>query len=444
MVETKNNENTPDGGLKMEICFIIFGVGSLLAWNAILSDISFFMNYQGEYDPSTSFSFCNFVLNIIFQLIMIWKKQLLSYKVQLIFGLIASIISLVILPIVVISFEKNSLTGFILSAGIVLIQGLVNAFCSSGFFGLASFFPREMIISLSTGQGISGILMNIIGYIVLMAVNTGNEDDDAKLGAIIFFSISGLILLIALITLLIAFKTEYFRFYLGNTKEFENKLQKIENEIENQAITTTSTASQNQEELLVKEPQTEEKEKEDKQKEITFLEVFKRLYEIDLLSGFIYVITFTLFPAVSISQRLFKTGKYRQITIITIYNVGDTIGRSIMSGIKFTTTLAYIIICGRSILVLLLILNFYFDMKLGMDATLSSILLIVYVTILAITNGMGTTICLGLAPSMVPDSMKGRAGSSVSFFNILGIFTGTIVAFMSKYIINQIGEYVEE
>ena len=442
MVETKNNENAPDGGLKMEICFIIFGVGSLLAWNAILSDISFFMNYQGEYDPSTSFSFCNFVLNIIFQLIMIWKKQLLSYKVQLIFGLIASIISLVILPIVVISFEKNSLTGFILSAGIVLIQGLVNAFCSSGFFGLASFFPREMIISLSTGQGISGILMNIIGYIVLMAVNTGNEDDDAKLGAIIFFSISGLILLIALITLLIAFKTEYFRFYLGNTKEFENKLKKIENEIENQAITTTSTASQNNEELLVKEKQPEEEKKE--KKEITFLEIFKRLYEIDLLSCFIYIITFALFPAVSISQRLFKTGKYRQITIITIYNVGDTIGRSIMSAITFTKNLAYIIICGRSILVLALILNFYFDMKLGMDPTLSSILLIVYVTILAITNGMGTTICLGLAPSMVPDAMKGRAGSSVSFFNILGIFLGTIVAFMTKYIINQIGEYVEE
>ena len=404
--------------------------------------ISFFMNYQGEYDPSTSFSFCNFVLNIIFQLIMIWKKQLLSYKVQLIFGLIASIISLVILPIVVISFEKNSLTGFILSAGIVLIQGLVNAFCSSGFFGLASFFPREMIISLSTGQGISGILMNIIGYIVLMAVNTGNEDDDAKLGAIIFFSISGLILLIALIVLLIAFKTEYFRFYLGNTKEFENKLQKIENEIENQAITTTSTASQNNEELLVKEKQPEEEKKE--KKEITFLEIFKRLYEIDLLSCFIYIITFALFPAVSISQRLFKTGKYRQITIITIYNVGDTIGRSIMSAITFTKNLAYIIICGRSILVLALILNFYFDMKLGMDPTLSSILLIVYVTILAITNGMGTTICLGLAPSMVPDAMKGRAGSSVSFFNILGIFLGTIVAFMTKYIINQIGEYVEE
>lgn len=444
MKEEENKANEPIGGLKMEICFIIFGIGSLLAWNAILSDISFFINYQGDYDPSTSFSFLNFVLNIIFQLIMIWKKQFLSYKIQLIFGLIASIVSLVILPIVVISFEKNSLIGFILTGGIILIQGFVNAFCSSGFFGLTSFFPMDMIISLSTGQGVSGILMNIIGYIVLASVNTGNSDDDAKLGAIIFFSISGFILLITLITLLFAFKTEYFRYYLGKEQGVDKK-ENLENLIENQQLTKESIASQNNEEIIEEEKKEEEPpEKDQKPVEITFVQLFKRLYEIDLLSCYIYVITFALFPSVSISQRLFKTGKYRQITIITIYNIGDTIGRSIISGFKFTKNLAYIIIVGRSILVLTLILNFYFDMRLGMDPTLSSILLIVNVSILAITNGMGTTICLGLAPSMVPSSMKGRAGSSVSFFNILGIFLGTCVAFMSKFIITQIGEYTDE
>ena len=113
-----NKENAPEGGSKMEIIFIIFGIGSLLAWNAILSDISFFINYQGKYDPPTWFSFCNFFLNIIFQFIMIYKKQLLSYRLQLIIGLIASIISLVVLPLIVISFEKNSLIGFIITAGI--------------------------------------------------------------------------------------------------------------------------------------------------------------------------------------------------------------------------------------------------------------------------------------------------------------------------------------
>ena len=433
MENTKEKE-APEGGFKMEICFVIFGVGSLLAWNAILSDISFFINYQGDYDPSTSFSFCNFALNIVFQLIMIWKKQLLSYKVQLTIGIIASIISLLALPFVVISFEKNSLTGFILTAAIILFQGLVNAFCSSGFFGLASFFPKEMIISLSTGQGVSGILMNIIGYIVIAAVNTGNKDDDEQLGAIIYFSISGLILLITLVTLLFAFRTDYFRYYLGKTKDF-NKIDSTIESLDNQGITTRSTAGQNNDDVLIEKNEPEKKE------EITFKQLFKKLYEIDLLSCYIYIITFALFPSVSISQRLFKTGRYRAITIITIYNIGDTIGRSISSGFKFTKLLAYIVIVGRSILVPTLILNFYFDMKLDMNENLSSILLIVNVVLLSVTNGIATTICLGLAPTMVPGSMKGRAGSSISFFNILGIFLGTVVAFGTKFIINEIGTY---
>ena len=435
MENTKEKE-APEGGFKMEICFVIFGVGSLLAWNAILSDISFFINYQGDYDPSTSFSFCNFALNIVFQLIMIWKKQLLSYKVQLTIGIIASIISLLALPFVVISFEKNSLTGFILTAAIILFQGLVNAFCSSGFFGLASFFPKEMIISLSTGQGVSGILMNIIGYIVIAAVNTGNKDDDEQLGAIIYFSISGLILLITLVTLLFAFRTDYFRYYLGKTKDF-NKIDSTIESLDNQGITTRSTAGQNNDDVLIEKNEPEKKE------EITFKQLFKKLYEIDLLSCYIYIITFALFPSVSISQRLFKTGRYRAITIITIYNIGDTIGRSISSGFKFTKLLAYIVIVGRSILVPTLILNFYFDMKLGMNENVSSILLIVNVVLLSVTNGIATTICLGLAPTMVPGSMKGRAGSSISFFNILGIFLGTVVAFGTKFIINEIGTYTE-
>ena len=436
-----DNKDAPDGGIKMKICFIIFGIGSLLAWNAILSDISFFMNYQGKYDPSTWFSFCNFLLNIIFQFIMIWKRQFMSYKVELIIGLIASIISIVVLPIVVLLFEKNSLTGFIVTAGIVLLLGLVNALCTSGFFGLTSFFPREMIISFSTGQGLSGILLNLIGYVVLLSVNTGDKDKDAKLGAVIYFSISGFMLLLTLFILFLGYRTEYFKHYLGKTKEYDPmRNTKIENEIANEPITTPSVASENKGENLVQQLEPEVK----KEGEITFKQLFQKLYEIDLLSCYIYVITFTLFPAVSISQRLFKTGKYRQLTIITTYNVGDTIGRSIISGCKFTKNLAYIIICGRSILVVTLILNFYFDMRMGLNPIASSILLLVNVTALAVTNGIGTTVCLGLAPTMVPGPMKGRAGSSIGFFNIMGIFLGSCIAFLSKYIINQIGVYVEE
>ena len=422
----------PEGGLKMRICFIIFGIGSLLAWNAILSDIGFFINYQKKYNPSTSFAFFNFALNIVFQFIMIFKKQLLTYKTQLIFGLIASIISLVALPFAVVPFEKDSLTSFILTGGIILFQGLVNAFCCSGFFGLTSFFPMEMIISLSSGQGISGILMNVIGFIVIAST----DSEDPKIGAVIFFSISGLIILICLIILLFSFKSDYFKYYLGQTGEYNEMNNKVENNASGGAIVSRVTVEKEGDEQLV-ESQKENKENS----EISFFDLFKMLYDVDLLSCYIYVITFALFPGCSINQRLFHTGNYRQTAIVTIYNVFDTVRRSIISKIKPTKILTDIMVLGRTLLLFTLIFNFYLDMNEFISPNLSSIFVIINVSILALTNGMATSLCFGLAPSLVPDKIKGRAGGSISFFNIFGIFLGTCVAFLTNYIMEEIGEY---
>ncbi len=418
-----------EGGLKMKICFIFFGIGSLLAWNAILSDIGFFIHFQEKFDPSTSFAFLNFSLNIVFQFIMIFKKQLFSFKIQLLFGLIASVITIVILPLIVISFDKNSVVGFGFTAILILFQGLVNALCCNGFFGLTSFFPMEMIIALSTGQGISGILMNIITYIVLFFVDTGNEDNNQKYGAIIFFSISGFILLVCLFILLFAFKTEYFRHYLGQTKDYSQSCENIEN-VKEGLVSRSSEGENNNLVLNEKKPMDTQ--------EVSFFQLSKMLFDIDLLSCFIYIITFSLFPSCSIRQKLFNTGKYNATTIITIYNICDTIGRSIVSKIRPTKILSYIIILCRAILLFTFFFVYYCAQRLNMGLALSSILLIVNVSILALTNGAGTSLCLGIAPTLVPDELKGRAGGSVAFFNILGIFIGTCFAFLTTFIMNKI------
>ena len=432
--EKKEMEKSePEGGLKMKVCFIFFGIGSLLAWNAILSDIGFFIHFQEKFDPSTSFAFLNFSLNIVFQFIMIFKKQLLSFKIQLLFGLVASVIIIVILPLIVVSFEKESTIGFVFTAILILFQGLVNALCCNGFFGLASFFPIEMIIALSSGQGISGILMNIITYIVLFFVNTGNEDNNNKYGAIIFFSISGFILLICLFILLFSFKSEYFRYYLGKTKDFSQSRENIEN-VKEALVTRSSEGENNNLAVNGTVPMNNQ--------EVSFFQLSKMLFDIDLLSAFIYIITFALFPSCCIKQNLFGLKEYNvsynATTIITIYNVCDTIGRSIVSKIKPTKILSYIIILSRAILLFTFLFVYYCAERLGMETVLSSILLIVNVSILALTNGAGTSLCLGIAPTLVPDELKGRAGGSVAFFNILGIFIGTCVAFLTNFIIGKI------
>ena len=58
------------------------------------------------------------------------------------------------------------------------------------------------------------------------------------------------------------------------------------------------------------------------------------------------------------------------------------------------------------------------------------------VALLAVTNGIGTTLCFGIAPDTVEDEYKGAAGTSLSFFLIVGIFLGSCVNFGVNAIID--------
>jgi hypothetical protein len=53
---------------------------------------------------------------------------------------------------------------------------------------------------MSTGQGIAGILMNVVRYVILMSLGSDPNDEHAIiLGSVIFFSISALILVVCVI-----------------------------------------------------------------------------------------------------------------------------------------------------------------------------------------------------------------------------------------------------
>ena len=57
--------------------------------------------------------------------------------------------------------------------------------------------------------------MNLIHYIVLIFVHIKDKEKDIMIWVLIFFIISGFILLLCLIILLYQFKTKYFKFYLN-------------------------------------------------------------------------------------------------------------------------------------------------------------------------------------------------------------------------------------
>ena len=395
--------------------FTMFGLASLLAWNAILSKLFFFSMHVGGMNPSVSFSFLNITLNITLQFILLWKKGLFSIKGQLIWGLILSAVFLVLIPGCCIMLEKVSIQNYIVTGGFILIFGLVNAVLSAGFLGLASFFPGEIIIAYSAGQGFSGILMNAIEYLVLIFVH------DVDLGAWIFFATSVLIIVVVLVLLLSAFKSEYFNYYLKPLYESENKKETLVKDSKQYEL----------EQMEIQEPE---------KKEASFMDMFKLLYDLQLLCCFIYIVTFALYPGVCLMQNFYGMQTFGINTILFIYNIFDTIGRSLVSNVKPTKKLSYVVILGRGVLLFTLFFNYALDKRYNISSNVTSTLLVINVAILAITNGVGTSLCFGLAPASVKDELKGQAGSSISFFLILGIFLGSCLAFLSMKIMAIIGQ----
>jgi hypothetical protein len=349
--------------------------------------------------------------------------------------------------------EKNSTANVIITGALILIMGMVNALCSGGFFALVSFFPNNLMIAFSAGQGFSGVLMNIIQYIVLGCVNSGNKQKDLDLTAWIYFGISAGCLFLTLILLIFQLNTDFFKYYLKPLndrikKEKENKNTEIISQSErdtkfnlekNDSFNPDNKENNDNNEgnIIPKEEETNIS-KVKKRKEISFFEMFKILMDLDILRTYINFISNTLFPKAGITQSLFSLDKYKTVTILLLNNFTDFFGRYIVLAFKQTKLKTYIISIGRTVLVFLLIFNYYCEIVLKTDINITSILLIMWIVALGLTHGMGNSLCFGLAPTMVEDDLKLQAGSSMSFFTVLGLFLGSCLTFLTKFILEEI------
>lgn len=417
----------------VKFSFLIFGIGGLLAWNAILSDIDFFNYYllEAPIKPDVIYPFMNFALNILFQFVLVCNKKILSYKIQLLFTIIISMITLILLPLSVIFFEQK--LGFYLSCGVILFQGFINAVCLSSFFGLVSYFPVENIVMLSTGQGVAGILMNVIKYITLVSLTSFDKREQNILGTLIFFSISAVIMLICFIFVILAYKNKYFIEILRSTDENPEKQRTtVSDEIADvSAIVSDSSVSE----------RTAPKSFIKQEEKGSFCKLIKSLLDINILIFLMYTVTFTVYPSACLTPKLFNLPmNWKPNTVITIFNVVDTIGRNMLNCIKPRKILFYILTIVRIILVATIPLNVYFDTH-GYNEIYCSVFLILNVVFLAVTNGLCTSLAFAIAPTMVEDNMKGKAGSSVGFFNIVGIFTGTCTAFGMSALLQKISKW---
>ena len=363
----------------IESGFLFLGIGSLLPWNAIISNLDFLIYYQKEFHPEITFPNMNFILNLGIQFLLLSTKKIFKYKTQIYTSLLIFLINLILLPITTIY--------------------------------IISFFPIKCLISLSMGQGLAGILMNVLRYIILIFF--GDNEKNINFSSYIFFTVSAFIMLITI-----------FKFHsIYKKKYFQNKLklagEDINQDFENESI---------DEPLKIPD-------KENKKEEFSILYVVFKIIGINLMIIYCFVITFTLFPGASIKPNLFNLSMGWKInTIIFIFNLFDTIGRKSLSYINPSKCILYSFSFLRTILLFTFPLVCYCENHKILDNNIISILLIFNVILLSISNGFLSSLCFALGPEQVEGEMKGKTGSNVSLCLSFGIFLGTFGAMiMQKY-----------
>ena len=454
-ISTKDQEN---GGILVTIAFYLFGIGTLIGTNSLLNQLNFVEYFQKRINPFLSIVLLDNFSNIPFQLLVLIKKRLFNLEKQLIFSLIILSISIILFPLVVFEL-KNNIIGNILTLLLAIVIGLICSLLKSGFFALGSFFPLKNIVSLSTGQGVCGILMALLGLLIRYVVNTGDEGKDLKNGALIFFGVCLLLSLITFLFLLYIYHSKYGKYYLSKKEEEkhndnkENNNNKDNNNIkenikENEGLDSNNkiihfTHKKNEEHHPINENKKSKDNSINEEKnnqEISFLDLFKLLKEVNFLIAYNYVIGYALYPYACKAQELFKSGEYRVNIIILLYSCCNTIGRYIMKFFTPTKKMAYITILSRTIFFFTIIFNHYLYFSLKVNYKITSTLLAINIILFGISNGFATSLCMGLAPTLLKDELKGKAGASVSFALSVGSVVGSCFAFGVEKIMKNIGE----
>jgi hypothetical protein len=120
---------------------------------------------------------------------------------------------------------------------------------------------------------------------------------------------------------------------------------------------------------------------------------------------------------------------YKINTLIAIFNVFDTLGRKFPALVPMSKKTLYLVAFLRFIFLFSFpIVGGALNKSDWISTNGLSYMTIINMVLFAFTNGYVTSTTFSLAPEQVHDELKGKSGSSISFFLIMGIFSGSLFA----------------
>eukprot|EP01029_Cantina_marsupialis_P015348 TRINITY_DN3367_c0_g1_i1.p1 TRINITY_DN3367_c0_g1~~TRINITY_DN3367_c0_g1_i1.p1 ORF type:complete len:466 (-),score=95.59 TRINITY_DN3367_c0_g1_i1:234-1631(-) len=434
-----NEKWTPPKDNKVYYIMIILGAAILLPWNAVLNCDDFFTDKWPKSDyPDIMFwvspTYIAPQLPILF--LMVKYGARMSFNWRITYPMLLMTVTIALLPICAALLPTG--ISFFTTLGCCFFIGVFTAIIQSSVFGIGGIFPFIYMQGIMMGNGFAGVAMGLLkmGVKLIMDDVVKNHGHGGKLvGAFIFLAIGCGFLIFSVVSFKVLQKIPFFQYYIIVSSNDDGDESLLANDIEN-AVSIQDLDLLDKNQLMVEykrrayvaRHEAEESNMVSDDDTLPTMQVFAKVIGPAMCVWLVFAGTFAGFPGevLSIDHHGdpkfldWMGGDWWAIWLVMIFNLMDTIGRTMPSKILFfndkTMWIGAIARCALVYLFYLCVETSHFN----------DLWPIIFMILFSFSNGYTSTCAMMFGPAKVTDANKEKAGFLMSLLLQGGIFCGSV------------------
>ncbi|XP_046904841.1 equilibrative nucleoside transporter 2-like [Hypomesus transpacificus] len=443
-----------DRGWLVGIIFFILGLGTLLPWNFFMTASMYFNNRlnttewnNGTVTVRKEYYFNNWMTLLsqlpllLFTLLNSILYQRISEKMR-IAGSLVIILILFIFTAILVKVPMQEDSFFSVTMGTIWFINSFGAILQGSLFGLVGQLPQKYSAVFMSGQGLAGAFAAIA---MLLAIASDADSESAALGYFITPCAGTLVTLLSYLALP---RLEFAQFYLDKSRSYElgatAGLLRESDAVENgkgNGHASSATANGGVEAEVEGAAGDGggrqaflDMEMEDKK--LSVMEVFKQIWVMAFCVVFVFIVTLSVFPAVTVDVKTIFPGNWERYFIsvccFLMFNVMDWIGRTVTTLVQWPpkeSILFPALVLSRVVFVPLLMLcnvqtRSYLPVYFPHDVAFTAIMML-----FSLSSGYCVCLSMSYAPQLVKPKDAETAGALMTFFLALGLSIGAALSF---------------
>ncbi|XP_016414649.1 equilibrative nucleoside transporter 2-like, partial [Sinocyclocheilus rhinocerous] len=388
---------------------------------------------------------------LLFTLLNSFLYQWISEKMR-IAGSLVFILLLFILTAVLVKIPMEEDRFFSVTMATIWFINSFGAVLQGSLFGLVGLLPQSYSAVFMSGQGLAGTFAALA---MIFAIASEADSESAALG---YFITPCVGTLVTLFSYMLLPKLEFARFYLDRkSKSYEletsNRLLPtgdVEGSEKTSDLSVGSVPNGNpnkgdsgvSEEEGVRQAFIPLQSENTSTQKSSILEVFKKIWLMAFCVTFVFTVTLSVFPAVTVDVKTGYGGKWEQYFIpvfcFLLFNVMDFTGRSVTLVFKWPSKdsrlFPGLVVCRVIFVPLLMMCNVqerhYIPVLFSNDFMFAAIMVF-----FSVSSGYFVCLSMTYAPQLVEPKDGETAGALMTFFLALGLSLGAAFSFPLRLLV---------